>query len=87
MNDFLTKILAQLFDSFKLKNPKLAAIVVIALVTIIKFAEEGTALGLFVLPEWAADGVQWVSTLLLAIVGSRTTRFIAAEQAAKPAKK
>ena len=76
MNDFLTKILAQFFDSFKLKNPKLAALLIVALATIIKFAEEGTALGLFVLPEWAADGVQWVSTLLLAIVGSRTARYL-----------
>lgn len=76
MNDFMTKILAQLFDSFKMRNPKLAALVVVLLVTIIKFADQGTALGLFVLPEWAAEGVQWVSTVLLAIVGSRTTRYL-----------
>lgn len=78
MNDFVTTILARFFDSFKLKNPKLAAIVVVALLTIIKFANEGTAIGLFVLPEWASSAVQWVSTVLLAIVGSRTTNFLQA---------
>lgn len=83
MNDFLTKILAQLFDSFKLRNPKLAALVVVVLITIIRFAEEGTALGLFALPEWAAEGVQWVSTILLAIMGSRTTRYITQEKQGK----
>lgn len=77
MNDFLTNLLAQLFDKFKLQSPKLAAIVIVALVTIIKFADEGTALGLFILPGWAAEAIQWVSTILLAIVGSRTTRYIA----------
>jgi len=79
MNDFLTTILARLFDSFKLKNPKIAALVVVVLLTIIKFANEGTMLGLFVLPEWASTAVQWVSTLLVSVVGSRTTNFLHSE--------
>jgi hypothetical protein len=76
MNDFLTSILAKFFDSFKLKNPKLAAVVITGLLTTIGFAEHGTAFGVFTLPEWAASGLQWVSTFLVAVIGSRTRDFI-----------
>lgn len=77
MNDFLTKLLAQLFDSFKAKNPKVAAVLILVLVTITNFAEQGTLIGLFTLPEWAAEVVKWVSLALLGIVGSRTTQILA----------
>lgn len=76
MNDFITKLLAQLFDSFKQKNPKVAAIIILTLVTLVNFAEQGTMLGLLDLPQWAAEAVKWVSLVLLGLMGSRTTQIL-----------
>jgi len=81
MNDFITKLLAQLFDSFKTKNPKVAAVLILVLVTLVNFAEQGTMLGLISLPEWAAETVKWVSLVLLGILGSRTTQILAHNKA------
>lgn len=77
MNDFITKLLAQLFDQFKAKNPKVAAILILVLVTIVNFAEQGTMLGLLSLPQWAAETVKWVSLVLLGVIGSRTSQILA----------
>lgn len=77
MNDFITKLLAQLFDAFKAKNPKVAAVLILVLVTLINFAEQGTMLGLLSLPQWAAETVKWVSLILLGIMGSRTSQILA----------
>ncbi len=79
--DFLTKILAQLFDTFKANNPKVAAIIILVLMTIIGFADQGSMLGLFSLPGWAAETLKWVSTVILAIVGSRTAKYLTLNEA------
>lgn len=73
MNDFLTSLLANLWDKFKVKNAKLATLIVLFLGTLVYFADQGTLLGIFDLPDWAAVAIQWVGTFLGFITGSRTT--------------
>lgn len=77
MNDFLTKFLAGLFDKFKLDNPKAAAFVLLVLGLLMYFATQGTLLGLFTLPQWASQLIVWVSAVVGALTGSRTSRYMA----------
>ena len=77
MNDFLTSLLANLWDKFKVKNAKLATLIVLFLGTLVYFADQGTLLGVFDLPVWAASAIQWVGTFLGFITGSRTTADLA----------
>jgi len=71
--DFITNILAQLFDSFKAKNPKIAAIILFVLGAVIYAANNG-------LPELIgvdlSKVVEWVAFVLAALTGSRTTSFL-----------
>lgn len=78
--DFLTQLLARLFEQFKLKSPRVAALVLLALMTVAYFAEQATFLGVLQLPTWAAEGLKWVALFLLAVSGSRTTAFLPAQQ-------
>lgn len=77
MGTFITGLLVNLWDKFKAKNAKVATLIVLALGTLVYFADKGTLLGLFVLPEWAASAIQWLGTFLLALQGSRTTADLA----------
>jgi hypothetical protein len=70
--DFLIRLLAQLFDRFKLKNPAAATGVLFVLALLIHAASEGTLLGLFALPEWASTAIEYVGLFLMAVTGSRT---------------
>ena len=79
-NDFLTKLLAQIFETFKMKNPKLAALVILLLLSLQYVATQGSVLGLFMLPEWLAGGIDLVSRILAALVGSSTFHFLSAAQ-------
>ena len=74
--DFLTQLLAGLFDRFKAKNPTVAAILLLFLGTLLYFADQGTLLGLFSLPTWAASALQAVAAFLLAVTGSRTYNYL-----------
>ena len=71
--NFLNEILAKLFDSFKAKNPKLAAFIILLLGVLIYLSENG-------LPELIGQDlstvIQWVSFVLAALQGSRTTEII-----------
>jgi len=64
MNSFIIGLILKLWDTFKIKNPKVAALVMIALGAIVYFANQGTLLGLITLPPWAAGAVQFIATLL-----------------------
>ena len=77
MGTFLTGLLVNLWDKFKAKNAKVATLIVLALGTIVYFADQGSLLGIFTLPEWAASAIQWLGTFLLALQGSRTTADLA----------
>lgn len=74
--DFILKFLAGLFDRFKAKSPVLAAVLLLILGALVYTADKGTLLGLFTLPEWAAQGVQWISTFLGFLTGSQTWQYL-----------
>lgn len=71
--EFLTGILAKLFDSFKASNPKTAAFLILIFGGIIWLSENGlqeligTDLSVY---------VKWVAFLLAALQGSRTTYIL-----------
>ena len=83
MNDLITRFLAELLEKFKLKSPKVYGIVIAALLATIAFAQQGTAFGLFSLPPVLADVVQWVATVLAALLSTQTFNFLSAESQAK----
>ncbi len=80
MPDFLVNLLVNLWDKFKAKNAKVAILIVVVLGTLVYFADQGTLAGLITLPEWAATGIQWIGTLLLALQGSRTSADLAKQR-------
>ena len=71
--DFVTNLLAKLFDSFKAKNPKVAAIILFVLGAVIYAANNG-------LPELIgvdlSKAVEWIAFVLAALQGSRTTTIL-----------
>lgn len=82
MPDFLTKFLAGLFEAFKQKSPKTAAILLLVLVTLVGFADQGTLVGLLTLPAWLADAVEWLGLLLASLIGSQTYQYLPADKKA-----
>lgn len=73
MNEFLTKLLVQLWDKFKAKNAKVATIIVVLLGGLLYVVDSGVVNGLIQLPEWATSAIKFIATFLLAVQGSRTT--------------
>ena len=71
--DFITNILAQLFDSFKAKNPKIAAIIILTLGGFLYLTQNG--LGEMIGVNFAKV-VEWVIFVLAALQGSRTTAIL-----------
>lgn len=74
--DFFADLLARLFETFRLKNPIVAGVVLLILGAFVHTAHQGTALGLFALPEWAAGAVQFISTVLLALTGGGSVQAL-----------
>ncbi len=72
--DFVTEILAKLFDSFKASNPKLAGIIILILTMLIAGLETDYAIDLL--------GTAYQRTLQIALLiwaslqGSRTTKVL-----------
>lgn len=72
--DFVTEILAKLFDSFKAKNPKIAGVIILILTMLIAGLESNYAAELL--------GVYYQRTLQIALLvwaslqGSRTTKVL-----------
>lgn len=81
--DFLTRLLAGIFETFKTKNPKLAALILLLLSVVQYVAEQGSAFGLFLLPDWLAQGLSIVSWVLTALVGTSTFAYLGPEGQAK----
>ena len=73
--NYLVQIFAGIFARFKQKNPAVAGIIALASMGVIYTADQGTALGVFALPEWAADAVKWLGTIVLAVNGASTHQF------------
>lgn len=77
--DFITKILAQFFEKFKTANPKLAAVIILVLTSLVFWAENG--LGEIIGYDFS-EVVKWVSIILGMLTGSHTSAILA-----KPEKK
>ena len=75
MNLFI-QFFAALFAKFKQKNPVVAGIIALVLLVSVYAADQGTALGIFTLPSWAAEGIKGISLLLLAVNGSSTSQYL-----------
>jgi len=71
--DFVTNILAKLFDSFKAKNPKVAAIIILVLGAFLYLAQNG--LGEVSGVDFSKV-IEWVVFILAALQGSRTTTIL-----------
>ena len=76
MTDFITRQLAEILEWFKLKNPKVYAVVVMLLMVAVYFAEQGTLYGIFTLSPLVADIVKWASIALTALFSSQTFPFL-----------
>lgn len=74
----VNEILAKLFDSFKAKNPLLALIIVTLIIALKFFLDNGDYLGV---NESKID--EWVTFVLLALQGSRTTDILNKEEVKK----
>lgn len=74
--NYIVELLAKLFATFKLKNPMLASVVLLVLGAVSYTAQQGTFLGLFVLPEWATPALSFVALFLTAVTGSQTYQYL-----------
>ena len=80
--NYIIKILAGIFETFKLKNPFYATLVLVASSAAVVTAQNGELYGLFALPDWAKFAVQGVGLFLTAVTGTQTFRYLPAEKQA-----
>lgn len=76
MNDIFITFFANVFAAFKQKNPAIAGVLALIALTVVGFAENGTLLGVFSLPDWAASAVKIIGALFLAVNGAHTTEIL-----------
>lgn len=74
--DLLTKLLAQVLDKFKAKNPKIFLIVQFALVVLQAALVELDASDILASDDWIAVVLKYVGYALMILVGSRTYTFV-----------
>lgn len=77
--EFLIRWLASLFETFKLKSPVVAGIILLVLSAVVVTVDQGTVLGLFTLPVWLGEVLRYVALFLVAVTGSRTSRYLTPE--------
>ncbi len=80
--EFLIKLLAQVFEAFKLKNPFWATVVLLLSSTAVITAVNGELFGLFSLPEWGKFLVEGIGLFVTAVTGSQTYRYLPPEKQA-----
>ena len=73
MDTFITNFLANIFDSFKAKNPQIAAIILLILGAALFLIENGLA---DLIGKDLANVGKWLVFILAALQGSRTTSFL-----------
>lgn len=83
MNDIITGFLAELLEKFKLKNPKVYAVVVVVLLTAVYVAQQGTVFGLFTLSPAVSGIITWISVILAALFSSQTFAYLKPTSQAK----
>lgn len=74
--EFIVKLLAQIFATFKAKNPAIAAIVLLAASTAVYTVANGELYGLFTLPDWGKWAVEVGGLLVTALTGSQTYQYL-----------
>jgi len=81
--DFLIKWLASLYETFKLKNPLVATVILVILGTAVNTVHNGELWGLFTLPDWGVTVVEYVGTFLMIVTGTQTFKYLPPEKQAK----
>ena len=74
--DFITKLLAQLLDSFKVKNPKLFGVITLVLLMIQYGLTQGGDMGIFVLTDLMQTILQWVTFALALLTNMGTFNIL-----------
>lgn len=74
--DFLIKFLAQIFATFRVKNPVVASAILFGLGLLINGSASGEYYGLFALPEWANEAVRYISLFIMAVTGSEVWQYL-----------
>ena len=74
--DLLTKLLAQVLDKFKAKNPKIFLIVQFALVVLQGALVELDGSNILPSDDWISVVLKYVGYALMILVGSRTYTFV-----------
>lgn len=85
MNDVITRFLAELLEKFKLKNPKVYAVVIVLLMAAVFVAQQGSVFGLFTLSPAVASVITWLSLILAGLFSTSTFPFLSpASKARRP---
>ena len=74
--DFITKLLAQLLDSFKAKNPMVFGIITLVLVTVQYVVLQGSELGVFAVSEFIEKVLQWITFALALLTNMGTFNIL-----------
>lgn len=75
--NILSKIIASFFDKFKTKNPKLAAVILLILGSIIYWTENGLS---EIIGTDLSQLVHWVSIILGLLTGVHTSEILKKEK-------
>ena len=73
--DFIIKWLASFFAAFKLKNPAVAAVVLMVLSTAVATVQSGQLYGIIPVSGWLQEVINYVALFLLAVTGSQTWQY------------
>ena len=73
--NYLVTIFAGIFARFKQKNPAVAGVIALALLCVVYAADQGTLLGVFTLPTWAAEAIKWLGIIAATVNGASTHQF------------
>lgn len=73
--NYLVSIFAGIFARFKQKNPAVAGIIALVLLCVVYAADQGTLLGVFTLPTWAAEAIKWLGIIAATVNGASTHQF------------
>lgn len=72
IKDQITQIFAKLFDNFKLSNPIFASITLSLLVGLVT----AISMDAIPIPDQYDEAVVFISSIIMALTGSRTTRYV-----------
>lgn len=73
MDKFITELLATVFDGFKAKNPKIAAIILLLLGVLLFAINNGLS---DIIGSDLTNYANWIVFILAALQGTRTTSFL-----------